>query len=74
MWKPSTRTQQILYWSATLGLAIGGSVVLAMGAPAWTAIGLGIVLLGGAVCMMINLSVFYSIPPKPSYTKIYHTV
>jgi len=72
--KPSTRTQQILYLSATLGLAIGGSVVLAIGSPAWSAIGAGIVLLGGALCMMVNLSILYSIPPKPSYTKLYNNV
>jgi hypothetical protein len=72
--KPSSRTQQILYWTATFGLAVGGSVVLAMGAPAWSAIGMGVVLLGGAVTMMINLSILYSIPPKPSYTKLYNKV
>jgi hypothetical protein len=72
--KPSTRTQQILYWTATLGLAIGGSVVLALGAPAWTAIGMGVILLGGAVTMMINLSILYSIPPKPVYTRLYNKV
>jgi hypothetical protein len=73
-WKPSTRLQQILYWSATLGLAIGGSVVLATGAPAWGAIGLGCILLGGALTLMINVSILYSLPPKPTYTKLDYRV
>ena len=72
--KPSTRTQQILYWSITLGLAVGGSVVLALGAPAWSAIGIGVILLGGAVTMMINLSVLYSVPPKPTYSRLNYSV
>ena len=70
MFRPSTRVQQIAYWTATIGLAVGGSVILALGAPAWTSIGVGVILLGGAVSMMINLSILHSTPPRSIYEHI----
>ena len=70
MFRPSTRVQQIIYWTATLGLVVGGSVVLALGAPAWTSIGIGLLLLGSAVTLMINLSILHSTPPRVSYSHI----
>lgn len=67
---PLTKTQQNLYFTTTAALAAGGSVVLALGAPAWLPVAIGVILLGGAVSLMINLSILYSVPPKPRYTHL----